>query len=216
MKIRSITLSLACLTLTALLAAPALSQDKDYNTGQKADVQKMSPEAQAWEKAAAPNENHRRLNYAVGKWNCTVKMWEPGAEQPGVSKGTDVSKWILGNRFLATEFEGSYMGQQFSGRGIGGYDNINQRYFNVWVDTMSTGPTTETGTYDESAKTFTFTGEFNSPMGSKMYSRTVIKIVSDDKHILTMYHGETAEKLTNAMELTYDRDKNWGAAPATS
>ncbi|MCH7592750.1 MAG: DUF1579 domain-containing protein [Planctomycetes bacterium] len=212
MKTRSITLSLACLTLTALLAASALSQDKDYKAGQKAPAQEMNPEMQAWMKAGTPNENHHRLNYAVGKWNCTIKMWEPGAEKPSVSKGTDVTKWILQNHYVATEFNGEFMGMPFAGHGIGGYDNINQRYFNIWFDTMSTGPSTETGAFDESTKTFFLAGEFNSPMGSKMYSRTVIKIVSDDKHVLTMYHGEDADKLDKVMEITYDRDRS-AAAP---
>ena len=215
MKTRSICTPLACLALSALLAVPVIAQEKENKAGQKPAAQEMSPEALAWMKAGTPTENHHRLNYAVGKWNCTVKMWEPGAEQPSISKGIDVTKWTLQNHYLQTEFKGDFMGMPFAGNGITGYDNINQRYFSVWIDTMSTGPMIETGSYDESAKTFTFTGEFNDPMGSKMHSKTVIKVVSEDSHLLTMYHGETIDKLNKIMEITYDRDKKWGAAAPT-
>ncbi|MCZ6817169.1 MAG: DUF6370 family protein, partial [Planctomycetota bacterium] len=70
---------------------------------------------------------------------------------------------------------------------------------------MSTGMMTEYGQYDEKTKTYTYTGEFDNPMGEKMSSKSVIKVISKDKHILTMHHGKNADSLTKVMEITYER-----------
>ena len=45
----------------------------------------------------------------------------------------------MGGRYLHGMFKGTAMGQPFEGASVSGYDNTKKKYFNVWVDSMSTG-----------------------------------------------------------------------------
>ena len=77
---------------------------------------------------------------------------------------------------------------------------------------MSTGSMNEYGRYDAAKKTFTYKGEFNTPQGETMKSKTVIEVVSADQHIMTMHHGPSADALQKVMEITYNRTDSVAAA----
>ncbi len=207
-----------CMSVALVLLCAAVAGAQDYQRGEKVDKAKtddkakkpampeMNEEMMAWMKAATPNENHKRLNGMIGHWKASCKIWENGADEPMMSSGKCENSWILQKHFVMTRYEGDFMGMTFEGVGIFGYDNINKRYFSSWIDSMSTGMMMEHGTFDEASNTFTYTGEFKSPTGKDMKSRSVTKIVNDDKHILAMYHGEDAKNLKKIMEIVYERD----------
>ncbi len=208
MKTRWLFSVLMCVGMLLPVAA-AVGQDERTPKGQDAAQAQME---EAWEKAAMPNENHQRLGAMIGTWNCTVKTWEPGSTSPTESAGKCTNTWILGNRYVLTEYEGNFRGMPFEGMGIGGYDNINKRYFSTWFDTMMTGMMSEHGQYEGATKTYTYTGRFDAPMGKTMHTRSITKVVSHDEHHLTMYHGEDAHDLPKFMEITYRRATGRAAA----
>ncbi|MFQ5501179.1 MAG: DUF6370 family protein [Phycisphaerae bacterium] len=207
-----------CTSVALVLLGAAVAGAQDYQHGKKVDKAKtddkakkpampeMNEEMMAWMKAGALNENHKRLNGMIGHWKTTVKTWMHGPGEPMMSTGKCENTWILKNHYVLTQYEGSFMGGTFEGAGITGYDNIRKQYFSNWIDSMSTSMMIEYGTFDEATNTFTYTGEFKSPTGNTMNSRSVIKIVNDDKSIFTMYHGEDAKNLLKVMEITYERD----------
>ena len=209
MNSRWISLPVLCAVAAAVMAAPVLAQDKPDAKG---GAPQMNEEMMAWMKAATPNENHERLSYMIGKWKTTVKIWEPGKPEASVSTGTNVNEWLLGKRYVGTHYNGEFMGMPFEGMGITGYDNISGRYFSGWVDSMSTFMMTEYGQYHSASKTFTYTGRFTDPLGSNVKSKSVFKIVNDDKHVLTMYHTKPGQDEIRAMEITYVRDGGGRAA----
>lgn len=212
MKLQKLSTRLACLGMAAILATPALSQDKPEAQGQDSAGGQMNAEMQAWMKAATPNENHKRLEYMLGKWDCSVTIWEPGMDAPMESQGKGKNRWILGERYISMHFKGSFFGMPFEGRGLTGYDNINKRYFSSWSDTMSTGITVDYGQYDEATDTFVYRGEFKSPLGKLEKTKTVIKVVSKDQHIMTMYMVPDEGAQIKHMEITYNRDKSSASA----
>lgn len=191
---RSICSLLVCLALVVGLASPVFSQEKSG----------LSPEDEmkAWMEAGTPNENHALLNYMVGKWTCTAEMFGPMA---GVSSGKCESHPILENRYVETSYQGDMMGMPFSGAGVTGYDNLKKKFFSTWMDSMSTMLFIQWGDYDPTKKTFTYVGEFDDPTGGVQKSRTTIQVVSDDKHIMTMYHGKDRADLPKVMQMTYKR-----------
>ncbi len=208
MMMRSLMCWLLLVGATMLLPVVAQAQEKKDAEGKDPpDQGTMNEEMMAWMKAAMPNENHERLNHMVGDWKCSVKMWEPG-KPPIESSGSCKNEWILQKHYVRTVYQGNFMGAPFEGAGITGYNNITKQYFSTWMDTMSTGMMTEYGQYDETTKTYTYTGKFDSPMGGKMSSQSEIKVLSKDKHILTMLHGKDAESLTRVMEITYERESD--------
>ena len=193
---------------TMLLPGVAQAQEKKDAEGKESpDSGTMNEEMMARMQAGKTNENHERLDYMVGDWKCSVKMWELG-QPPMETSGTCKNEWVLQKHYVRTVYQGNFMGMPFEGAGITGYDNITKRYFSTWTDTMSTGVMIEYGQYDETTKTYTYTGEFDSPMGEKMSSRSEIRVLSKDKHILTMHHGKDATSLTKVMEITYERQSD--------
>ncbi len=167
----------------------------------------QAAEMQAWMKSSIPGPEHKQLEYMVGNFDVAVKSWMDPTAPPMESKGTSTAEWILGGRWVRHTFTGDFMGMAFEGRGITGFDNIDKKYVSIWVDTMMTGLMHDTGTYDPASRTFTFTGEFKSPLGKIVKSRTTIRVNSNDQHLMNMYHTEQDKPETKVMELTYNRTK---------
>ena len=51
---------------------------------------------------------------------------------------------ILGGRYLEQRYEGTMMGQPFSGIGVTGFDNYKKKFVSTWVDSMGTAIMTMT------------------------------------------------------------------------
>lgn len=167
--------------------------------------QAPSEEEMAWIRAAVPGPHHERLEYMIGEWDTVVTMTEEnGAEVR--SKGRATNTWILGKRYVRNEYRGDFMGQPFEGLGYTGYDNINKRYVSSWMDTMSTGIMYEEGQFDETARQFVMLGAFEAPDGTKMRSRSTIRVIGKDRHTITFEHASAGdEDYTKVMEVEYTR-----------
>ncbi|MEO8192100.1 MAG: DUF1579 family protein, partial [Acidobacteriota bacterium] len=100
---------------------------------------------EAMMKAATPGENHKKLEAFVGTFDVKVKMWEKPGAAPQESAGTSEGKMVLGGRYVHEDFQGTFMGQPFTGMGMTGYDNVQNKFVSTWADTMSTGIMTSTG-----------------------------------------------------------------------
>lgn len=171
----------------------------------------MSPEMmavmEAYEKAARPGPMHKVLQEMAGTWDTAVKYWM-GPGEPAVSRGLSENKMILGGRYLQQKYEGEAMGKPFHGLGLTGYDNVAQAFAGIWIDDMGTGVMTSTGGLDPSGKILTLSTVWNDPTakGPKK-GRSVIQIVSHDKHVLEMYDTGPDGKEMKVMEITYTRRK---------
>lgn len=119
---------------------------------------------------------HAILKKMEGNWDTTMKMM--GQE----SKGTATYKMDLGGLWLASTFEGSMMGEKFSGRGFDTYDAGKKKYVGVWFDSMSTTPMTMEGTFDAAKKTMTMIGEAPGQDG-KMTKHKMVTTMPDDNTI---------------------------------
>jgi hypothetical protein len=200
MTMRRLLGGLALCAVFGLLAGPVAGQDKDK------DKAKDNP-FEAYEKAAEPGPQHKLLEPTVGKWSFSGKFWlEPGKD-PMETSGTATRKWILGGRFVQEEIEAKgFGGKPFHGLGLTGYDNLQQKYTTVWLDSMSTAAMLSFGTVDKTGKVFTYTKENYDPvMKKKVKSRDVVRILGDDKHVLEMFMEGPDGKEFKGMELTFTR-----------
>lgn len=201
------------------LAAAAFAQDGhkhdhdghdhgDHEKAKSAQTAEMDEAAmmEAWMATAAPGPEHKHMEALAGNWKTVSKHWmQPGAE-PSVSEGTCKNEWVLGGRYMQATYKSDFMGQPFEGVGISGYDRAQKRYFSMWIDNMSTQPMMDTGSYDESSKTFTYKGHFMMPEVGKIKSKTVIRVIDANKHVMMMYHAMPGEdEMGKVMELTYER-----------
>lgn len=218
------TIGLAVAGMIALSAASALAQDKkedkpaaqqpkkDEKAGQGAP--EMTPEQQkemeAWMKYATPGENHKLLEYMVGDWTYTSKMWDCRAPEapPQESAGVATSRAIMGGRYFISEHSGQFMGEQFEGIATTGYDNYRKKFVGTWVDNMGTGIMNMEGTYSPATRTFTFNSEMDDFIGGgpKIKIRETIKLVDKDTHVLEWFETRDGKEV-KTMEITYKRKK---------
>jgi hypothetical protein len=145
-----------------------------------------------------PGPEHAYLKRMEGTWDTTMSM--AGQE----SKGSAVFKMDLGGLWLASTFEGSVMGQKFTGRGYDTYDPAKKKFVSIWLDSMSTTPMMMEGTYDEAKKTLTMIGDAPG-MDGKMTKHKAVSTMPDDNTIkFAMYMGDTKEP---AFTIVYKRKK---------
>lgn len=189
--------------MVLLIAAPVFAGEE--SNAAAPDEQAMM---EAWMKAATPGDMHKKLDVFVGSWTSITKSWmAPGAppmESPGVSE----NEWILGGRFVAQKFEGTFMGQPFSGIGYTGYDNIKKTYIGTWMDNMGTVIMSSTGSMDKDGKSMTFKSKIDDPMSGKETDiKETISIVDADHHTFEMWGPGPDGKMFRMMEITYTRKK---------
>ena len=199
-------------SLLVLLAGAATSavfalQDKGQDKG-KSGPANASAMAAKMKEYGTPGPAHKQLDPLVGRWNVAVKMFEPGNPTPSESKGTSDVKWIMDGRFLEENVKGEWMGQPFEGVGTIGYDNLKKSYVSTWHDNMSTGIMNAEGTYDASAKSFTYTGECPDVMSGKYTSsRSVQKMVDADHWSMQAFKPGADGKEFLAGQFDYTRAK---------
>jgi hypothetical protein len=123
----------------------------------------INPEMQAWIECGTPGENHKVLDALAGEWAGEWKIWWQPGQAPDVSSGTVKREWILGGRYLEERVEATSPMGTFSGVGYSAYNNIDGLYEFIWMDSMSTGISFETGTYNPETKVLTVQNRHRDP-----------------------------------------------------
>ena len=174
----------------------------------------MSPEEMAamqaeWAKTTAPGEHHKNLDYFVGKWKTTTKMWMGGPGSPPMeSPGTSEVRWVLGGRFLMDEHKGTMMGQPYEGIGMTGYDNYRNMYISSWCSNMQTNMLTMTGKRHPHTGVFTYYGEMDEP-ALKVIGRTVkyvSRIIDKDHYVFDIIDLHAGDDY-KVIQINYERVK---------
>ncbi len=156
-----------------------------------------------WE-AMNPGPMHEMLSQKVGKWEAEVKLWMDPSQPPIVSKAKTVCEPMLGGRYFKSVHTGEMMGMPFEGYEINGYDNLEKKFFSIWLDNMGTGYLKTEGSYDETNKTLNLTGKMKDPMGNNVDIREVVKMVDNDNTLFEMYMIMDGKEV-KSMEINYKR-----------
>jgi len=161
-----------------------------------------------WAAFMTPGEPHARLAKLAGSWTVKTKSWMDPAQPPEETTGTCEFRMVLGGRYLEQRFEGTAMGQPFSGIGYTGFDNVKKKYEAYWIDSMGTGMLVLAGTRDKTGKKTVYTGSMVDPTnGKKVALRTVDTEVDDDTLLFEMWMSGPDGKMAKSMEMTYTRKK---------
>lgn len=164
---------------------------------------------QMLEEQGKPAPEHKNIQPLVGTFDAELNfLMEPGGK-PEVSKGVSRNRWIMGDKFLQTDFEGTmaFAGAEFPFKGMGilGYDKMTGRYNMMWIDSLSTTMITSTGTPGENAKEISVSGTAVSPMGEAAMTH-VFKVESNDRHVLEFWQGVPGqEDMMKVGWITYTR-----------
>ncbi len=157
----------------------------------------------AYEKAATPAAPHTRLAEMAGEWQLEIKFWmQPGSE-PMVSAATSTRTMIMGGRYLADHVEGDAMGQPFTGMGLTGYNNVEERFEATWVDNMGTAIFTSHGEWNEEENALVMHGSYVDPAtGKKKKVKTISRIEGPGKEIFEWYEkSEGDEEAVKTLEI---------------
>jgi Protein of unknown function (DUF1579) len=205
----------------SVMASTAMAQHdhSDHNKKDRKSSAMMEPASEGfnWQeymttaaKYAEPGERHRLLDPLVGNFNVEVKMWMDQSGEPMVSYSKMKSKWILGGRFVAEHYTAEFMGGEFEGMGLIGYDNYTKQYVSTWVDTMGTMTFQSHGTVDPTGKVFTFFSTYQDPAedGRMVITKEVIKVINNDKYIMKMSRDTPTGEMNMVMEMTLTRVKD--------
>jgi hypothetical protein len=210
----AVAIALGLLT-SPLHAVDEKATDAKAKAGEAPDMAEMMKKM---EEMAAPGPEHQTLASLSGEWETEARCYMAGPDAPPtISKGTCKGRMILGGRFLQEEFDGDMMGKKFHGMGLTGYDKLNKKFINTWIDDMGTGVLVSQGTCDASGKVLTLSGKMDDPMtGQKDKEvRLVTRILSPDKHTFEMHDVALGEK-SKVMEITYVRKSGTSAGSLTA
>jgi len=194
-------------TLLGIILIASVTIAADPPKSDKAAQQKVAMDAMM--RAATPGDAHKKLNAMVGTFDAKVKMWmEPGAP-PAESSGKAINEWVLGGRFVQQRFDGTFMGQPFSGIGYTGYDNVRHTYIGTWMDSMSTSMMNSSGgDPDASGKNWNFSAMSMDPVSGEAVSLTEkMTMIDNDHQLFEMYGPGPDGSNFKMMEITYTRKK---------
>jgi hypothetical protein len=183
-------------TLLVLVCAGNLVADDGQLTPEEAEALMME--------LGTPGEEHERFKGMVGHWNCEIRMYVEGVDEPIVSEGHSDFELIFDGRFLVQDFEGNMAGMTFSGHGMTGYDRAQEKYVGFWADSMSTGMMSMEGTVDEETGIMTEFATMAVP-GGEMKMKMESKQESDDEYHFTMYMGDADGNYVKHLEIIYTR-----------
>ena len=184
------------------LAMPALAAEPAK------DAPAMSPEQQrimeAYMKAGTPGPEHARLAKWVGAWDLDLTNFE--GPTPQKSKGTAEFSSDLDGRVVNQVVKSDMMGMPFVGHGTEGYDNVAKKYWSVWTDNMSTGPSVAWGTCTDVL--CSYEGTYNDALSGKPTKvRMTIKAEGADKQVFSYFGPGPDGKEKKTMEIVYLRKK---------
>lgn len=189
----------------ALFAAGAAgAEDK------KAAEPPMSAEQQAqmaaFANASTPRAEHKQLEYFSGTWAAKTQFWMDPSAPPQETAGTSKSEMIYGGRYASMSYSGTFWGQPFTGQGLIGYDNLRGKFFNTWIDSMSTSFWLAWGDHDKASNSWTFRGE----MPDMMKPATIVKVrqvfhIVDPKHYTFEWYETRDGKEMKTMLIDYQR-----------
>lgn len=182
-----------------IFALPAFA-----NEGAPEMTPEQKAEMEAYQKAGTPGPIHEKLTQMAGSYDVEVKSWHAPGE-PTIEKGTATRSMALGGRVMVEDFSSTMMGQPFTGHGMHGYDNITEKHWSTWNDSMSTGLMVSEGTCD-AQNACTFTGSWVEPVKKqKVTSRMTTRWTSPTTEVFEMHAPGPDGKEFKMMEITYTR-----------
>ena len=158
-----------------------------------------------WQAAMTPSAGHARFMPMVGTWRAkTTFTMAPGGPEE-VSGGTSIHRMVLGGRYLEQIYKGTAMGMPFEGIGYTGYDNVQQRYIGLWMDTFSTGVLTSLGVGQPTDERIDAVAHGIEPSGEKKEFETIVRVRNHGSHSYEMWTKDPNGKKYRMMIIEYER-----------
>jgi len=204
---RYATGGVALLVAALFFSAQVVSQEKAAS--KPPGEQEMAEMMAKWKALNAKGPEHEKFKDMVGNWDIEAKTWMGPDTEPVMSKGTAVCRLILDGRYVEQKYKCDFMGEQYEGLGIDGYDRIKQKHVSIWMGTDSTGIFMMEGTMDETGKVCTYYGKMDDPLtGQKdKVVKSIAREIDKDTLVFEMYDNRPDVGEFKSMEMKYMRRK---------
>ena len=137
--------------------------------------------AEELEALTVPSEPHELLAGTVGDWTLTIRVWSSPEAEPIESIGSATGRWILGDRFVETTFEGEVLGRPFEALKIEGYETVNEEYVSTWRDNLGTYTMIFRGRCASTCVTRTMMADFRDPISTKKIKIKGVTTLTDEE-----------------------------------
>jgi len=124
---------------------------------------KMTPEQEAWMKAAMPGKHHQYLAALVGDFTADVKIWMTPDSEPMQFNGTVSREWVLDGHFIKETIKADSDMGPFEAISYIGYNNLDGQYESIWLENTSTAITSGSGNYNAETKTLRMMSKYRDP-----------------------------------------------------
>jgi len=159
------------------------------------------PQEQA-PKVAPRTEHHALLERRAGCWITTLSL--PG--MPKVSRGSFEARLAMNDLWLVGDYRGDFMGTDFIGHEVAGYDTGKKKYVSVWTDSWTDGLTLVEGDYDAAKQTLTMHADVKDPAtGASVRERHETRFLSADHWRFTMSRPKADGSYAEIMSIDYER-----------
>ncbi len=170
MKIKKNVLGVAAIAVVAFtvgrLGLPPGSQSTAI--AQDQGEMKMTPEQEAWMKAATPGEHHQVLEALIGDFTANVKIWMTPDGEPMEFTGTLKREWVLDGHFVKETVKADSPMGPFEAIGFVGYNNIDGQYESIWLENSSTAIMSGSGTYHPDKKILFMLSKHRNPVNGQV------------------------------------------------
>lgn len=178
---------------TLLISATLLCTASSLVTAGVLQQEPASTAEQDQARLGTPGQQHERLTALCGQWSNEYKLrWGP--DQPWMEvEGTSEIQSLLGGRYIMETIEFSMMGMTVEGVNLYGYDNREEEWLHIWLDSSSTWPILSRGTEQEDGS-IDFGGMMIDAAGVRPF-RMVLKEEAEGERTIDMFdtippHGE--------------------------
>ncbi len=118
--------------------------------------------------AGTPGPMHEFLAESVGEWRAKTTMWMAPGTEPMMSEGESTVTTIMNGHYTQAEMSGETPGMgPYNALAIYGFDNVQQKFVAMWVDSMSTGIGTGVGELSPDGKTLAWEYTYSCPITKK-------------------------------------------------
>jgi Protein of unknown function (DUF1579) len=152
----------------------------------------------AWARRGLPGPSHAALNPLAGTWRVQKSLYIAVGTRDRPAESSDLvarRDWVAGGRYLHDVTEGTVAGGPYWRLGLLGYSTMDERYEWITVDATNANmmiylgaPRTAEQTPISMAGVFTDQGVLGEEtVGKPVGMRTVIRIESEDRHVMELY-----------------------------
>jgi hypothetical protein len=176
---------LAAVVLVALAAPNARAQAPSSPPPTLAP--QLPEHLQRYFEVSRPGTEHKRLDAFVGRWSFQGRWM--GVDGKTVSlEGTSENRWVMGGRFLMCEASAEVSGEKVETLTVLGFDQRQQRYFALALDSIASYYIPSSGTYEAATRSFVLSGkERDEITGIANAYRLVLRIEGTDRYTVEVF-----------------------------